>query len=154
MPRKPKELQLASCKIIRAPIVGEVTEPHQALLDNPVAGMKQITFNKADMTSICSDKSFNKPDTDVAIFFVPGIGSKEANLKSKHFHFIIDNRLYRRLTWVDVNQKTQDSLYFKGRRRLQGMSVQRNGKLVYYVVEVPFTNTVRRVVTQAIVNAL
>jgi len=126
-------------RLIWVPKISEVENPHDALPgpNFTMKCIKQMTFNGPDTSSMhVNGKDAVVPGITAAVTFIAGKGFVAAGFRTGCEFYLVGDKLYRRLTWVDVGVKGKEC----------GFKVHRNNHLVYYVVEVPMTDDIERAI--------
>jgi len=142
-------MQVKWLRMIHPPQVGQVQNPHVAL-PGPhlfLRDIRQITFPCARASQMVVSKGLATPGTKTAVMFVSGQGSSREGLpvidfpvKSGCEFYLINEKLYRRLSWTDLGVRGKEC----------GLKVHRDGKLVYYALEVEITDAIKAALGEAL----
>ena len=136
-------MQLKHLRLIEVPEIGDVENPHRAL-PGPhflLSRIKQMTFSKPRISNLyVTSRASVIPDVTSAVTFVAGKGSTDEGLRPGCEFYLVGDKLYRRLTWVDMGVKGKEC----------GFKAVRNKRLTYYVVEVEMTEVVRAAIGEAL----
>lgn len=132
-------LKVKHLKVIETPKIGPVVKTHH-ILPGPNFSwkdIKQMTFSGLAACEMDLEPAeASNPDANASVAFIAGKGFTKLGYRTGCEFYLVDNRLYRRLTWVDMGVRGKQA----------GFKTHQDKCLVYYVVEIEFTDDLKEAI--------
>jgi hypothetical protein len=143
-------MRIRHLEFVETPQITDVTNPHRLIAKHIVGrlGMKQAIFGHRRWERNLVGDIANPSTTNFTITFRAGMGSKKAGYKPQAQYFLIDNHLWKRISWVDLGIYADSQTGGGKHRRQNGLQVKRKNSLVYYVVSEAINDDLREAIAR------